>query len=85
AFEEWMKDVAALVLKILTLVHTTAGAPTRGTEICGATVVNNQKSGLRNVFFTYGRIMLTQFYHKTAGIHGDRYLARFLPKPLSRL
>ena len=85
AFEEWMKDASAFVMKLLALAHITSGAPTRGTEVCGSTIVNNHKSGLRCIFFTYGRIMLTQFYHKTANAHGDRYIARFLPKQISKL
>ncbi|CAO3638363.1 unnamed protein product [Mucor hiemalis] len=65
--------------------HISSGQPTRGTEITATAIYNNNMGGIRNVYWAYKSIMLTQSYIKSSHKTGDMYIARFLPKSLSYL
>lgn len=85
AFSEWLSHASNFVGIIALLIHITAGQPTRGTEITAATIVNNSLGGIRSVFWCKETIMIVQYYSKSSTVHGDKFIARFLPKPLANL
>lgn len=85
AFEGWLTDAAYFVEILAVLIHISSGQPTRGTEITATTIYNNNKGGLRNLYWTHKCAMITQSYSKNSYRTGDQYIARFLPKALSYL
>lgn len=85
AFSEWLGYASSFIEIVAILVHISAGQPTRGTEVTAATIVNNSLGGLRSVFWCKKTMMIVQYYNKSSTVHGDKFIARFLPKPLANL
>ncbi|KAL9536653.1 hypothetical protein PS6_011839, partial [Mucor atramentarius] len=83
ALDQWLKVATKFVKLPALATHILAGQPARGTELCATTIVNNNKSGIRGVFWTYHRIMLVQYYNKSRKVFGDK-CAEVVPSLPSR-
>jgi hypothetical protein len=85
AFSEWLHDADKFVEILLLLVHLTSGQPTRGSEVTSTTIVNKASGGIRGVYWCNKTVMITQYYNKSTNVHGDKFIARFLPNAISKL
>lgn len=81
----WLSQSGKFVELLLILIHLTAGQPTRATEILSASIINNDRGGVRSIYWVHQTIMLVQYYSKTSGRFGDKFVARFLPKKVAHL
>lgn len=84
-YSAWLGTVGKFVEILAVLCHVTSGQPTRGTEVTTSMIINSSSGSPRSVYWTHNTIMLTQHYNKTSSVHGDQYIARFLPKPIAHL
>jgi hypothetical protein len=85
SFKVWLRNAGKFVELLSVAVLCTGGQPIRGSELTSTLIINNDKGGLRNVFWTHQRIMISTYYSKNSNVSGDKSIARFLVKPLSYL
>lgn len=85
AFSEWLTKAGLLVELLLLLCHLSSGQPTRGTELLASTIANNGFGGIRSVYWVHKTVCLVQYYNKSSKKYGDKFIARFLPKPIGHL
>lgn len=85
AFSEWLSKAGLLMDLLLLLCHLSSGQPTRGTEHLASTIANNGFGGVRSLYWVQNTVCLVQYYNKSSKKHGDKFIARFLPKPIAHL
>jgi hypothetical protein len=67
------------------LMHLTYGQPARAEEL-SELALQNTRDGQRNIYWTYGTVMVLTRYHKSRSVNKrEKYVARFLPRCVSEL
>ena len=70
---------------LILLIHVLGGGPARAQELATVSILNTE-TGMRNLYWMNGTIMLLTRYHKSQNVSGrGRPVARFLPKLVSDL
>ena len=83
--QSWFEKANSFVDCLIPLIHILGGGPARAEELATVAILNT-KTGMRNVYWMHGSIMLLTTYHKSQNVIGrGRPVARFLPKEVSTL
>lgn len=83
--QRWFEKVYSFVDCLIPLVHVLGGGPARAQEIASLAILNTE-TGMRNLYWMNGGVMLVTRYHKSQSVTGrGRPVARFLPKKVSDL
>ena len=83
--EKWLKRTKAFLEILMTVIHIVYGQPARAEEL-GTVMIRNQLNGMRGIFWSRERVMLTVGYTKTRSTTGkDKLIARYLPKGVGDL
>ena len=77
--KKWIRQVKELIHELVTLIHLTAGAPGRGTEI-GSIGIRNTEHRQRGMFFAGAEIILIPTYSKQRNM--KRGVVRFISRHL---
>jgi superfamily II DNA helicase RecQ len=87
AVAAYMKSVRKFKESLFTLVHLTAGAPARGTEITSIQYENEEQGvGYRGVFVESGLVSFTTTYHKGYSFSKRvKTIHRYVPREVSEL
>lgn len=84
--KDWFESVAEFVSLLSSLIHITAGQPSRAEELACLLLCNTPDGTPRNVYLVHGVIMLLQVYHKGRSyLSREKRIARFLPKVVTGL
>lgn len=85
--EAYLKHVKSFKEQLLVLVHLTAGAPARGTEILSVEHCNSPENpDGRNIFVENGLVAFAPSWSKTSGHTGkNNAIHRYVPREVSEL
>ena len=83
--QKWCEKANAFVDCLIALIHVLGGGPARAEELATLAILNT-RTGMRNVYWMHGAIMVLTTYHKSQNVIGrGRPVARFLPRLISDL
>lgn len=81
----WLKRTKTFLETLAVVIHITYGQPARAEELASV-LIKNQTFGMRNIYWSRGRVMLATSYSKTRSTTGkEELVAGFLPKEVGDL